>query len=473
MTNTRSTNVLLIYTDQWRYDALGCAGNDQVITPNLDRLASQGVHASRCFVQHPLCMPSRYSMLSGRYPSSLGVTHMGVAVPEDAQTLPHLLGRAGYQTANFGKLHFLPHANRDHRQPHPPYGFDHAEISDEPGVYDDAYRAWVTRYFPNELQHITQVANPPATQVWRETMGIDDDAPRPAPGFDANLTRAFPGSAQATHTAFVADRTLNYLDTRSRDGHPFLCISGFYHPHSPLVAPQKYLDLYDDQKLTPPTFPPELEEQRIADGLTDSYLVQAKRGYYAMISEVDDHVGRILRRLEQTGLADQTLVVFTSDHGEFLGEHLRWGKGYPCPDCVLRVPLILAGAGVTSPGRTCDDIVESVDIVPTILSCLGRSIPPTIEGRSRHELLNGSPDSLPDAAALAEDTDWKLLRTEGHRYLLHRDGREELYAVDELFGEYRDLSADEAQRDTLAAMRHRMLTKLHAKERPRDRTWPY
>ena len=149
-------NVLLIYTDQLRADAIGCATRGpmagEAFTPNIDRLAARGVRFDDCFVQHPQCMPSRLSMLTGRYPSSLGITQMGVPVPEDAETLPRIVGRFGYRTANVGKLHFLPHANRDHRLPHPPYGFDHAEISDEPGVYDDAYRAWVARHHPDQLR---------------------------------------------------------------------------------------------------------------------------------------------------------------------------------------------------------------------------------------------------------------------------------------------------------------------------------
>ncbi|MEM1099436.1 MAG: sulfatase-like hydrolase/transferase [Planctomycetota bacterium] len=465
-------NAFLIYADQWRYDALGCAGNPEVQTPHLDRLAERGVRFSRCFVQHPLCMPSRLSMLSGRYPSSLGVTHMGVPVPVDAEVLPRMLRRFGYRTANLGKLHFLPHANRDHRHLHPAYGFDHAEISDEPGVYHDAYDAWVRARYPEQLNAITQVADPPAFRVWRDTMGLGDDCHRPDAGFDPYLTRPYSGSVESTHSAFVTDRTLSYLDARSRDANPFFCISSFYNPHSPLVAPQNYLDRYADVKIAPPAFPPELEDARIAAKFTDEYLVQAKRGYYAMISEVDDCVGRLMQRLEDTGLSERTLVLFTSDHGEFLGEHLRWGKGYPGPDCVMRVPLIAAGAGVVAGGRVRDEIVEAVDLVPTVLSALGLPIPPTLEGQSRSDAL-ADRQSCPVGEALAEDADWKLLRTDTHRYLRHRDGREELYDLREPFGEYRDRAVETEQSETLAQMRQRLLSKLHGKERPRERRWPY
>ena len=121
----RRPNILILYTDQQRWDALGVNGNADIQTPNLDRLAREGINCDHYFVQNPVCMPSRASFLTGLYPSTLGITHMGVPVPTDTITLPQLLKPYGYRTANIGKLHFLPHANRDHRLLHPPYGFDH------------------------------------------------------------------------------------------------------------------------------------------------------------------------------------------------------------------------------------------------------------------------------------------------------------------------------------------------------------
>lgn len=464
-------NLLLIYVDQMRFDALGCAGNDEVITPHLDRLAARGVRFSNCFVQHPLCMPSRYSMLSGRYPSSLGVTHMGVPVPADAETLPRMLGRRGFRTAQLGKLHFLPHANRDHRVPGPSYGFDHAEISDEPGVYDDAYRAWAARHFPAELPHISQVAHPPAFASWCEVMGVEDGIERPR-GLDAYATRAYPGREEATFTSWVAARTEGYLESRAADRQRFFCVSSFYNPHSPLVAMPRWLDAYRDRPIKPYAYPPEFETERHAAGCTDERLVQAKIGYYAMVSEVDEAVGRLMQTLTRLDLVDNTLVVFTSDHGEFLGEHARWGKGYPAPDCVSRVPLIVAGPGVDR-GRVVDGIVEAVDIVPTALDALGLTRPPQLEGASRWPALRGGVPADPDASALTEHAGWKALRTATHRYLLHRNGTEELYDLRAGFGAYRDLSGDPGANDLLGSLRHRLLGRLFANERPRPRTWPY
>ena len=464
-------NVLLIYTDQWRFDALGCAGNHEIVTPHLDQLAASGVQFTHCFVQHPLCMPSRYSMLCGRYPSSLNVTHMGVSVPQDAETLPRMLSRFGFYTANFGKLHFLPHANRDHRLPHPSYGFTHAEISDEPGVYDDPYRAWVRRHYPAELEHISRIAHPPAFAEWRRVMNLDDEINRPT-DFDAYTTRVYPGDERTTYSSWVTSRTIDFLRTRQRDGQHFLCVASYYNPHSPLMVSRRFLNLYRDRSIEPWVFPPELQSRRTDLGLTDEHLRQAKLGYYAMCSEVDHHVGTLLAELRSTGLLEKTLVVFTSDHGEFLGEHLRWGKSYPVPDCVSRVPLLFAGAGVAA-GTRCDACVEAVDIVPTLLAALGKPLAPTLEGRSLLAAIQNGAPPVDSTDALTEDVQWKALRTPDHRYIFHLDGREELFDLSAPFGEYRDIASDPRSTHVLADCRRRLLHKLFRKERPIPREWPY
>lgn len=461
-------NILILYTDQQRWDALGCNGNRDIQTPNLDRLAATGVNFSHHFVQNPVCMPSRISFLSGQYPSTLGITDMGVPVPATTTTLPRLLRNYGYRSANIGKLHFLPHANRDHRLTHPDYGFDHLEIADEPGCYEDAYRAWVRRHAPECLPHLS-LGLPPATAQFHRTMNIRDgiEHPERAP-FSPH---AFGGPATATHTAFVADRTIDYL--AGRDRQPFLCIAGFYNPHPPLVAPQAYLDLYDPAALALPELPPELNAARSARGLDDATLRAARQGYYAMVSEVDHHVGRILQALDDSGQADNTIVVFTSDHGEYLGQHARWGKGAPGHECVQRVPLIIRFPdGATAPGRTCSGLVEAVDVLPTLLDGCGIPVPPHLQGRSLWPVLH---DQAPinRTSALMEGTGWRTIRTAHHRYVLHSDGREHLWDLRRPCGEYHDLAGLPDQVGTLAEMRLELARRLIAMERPRVPAWPY
>ncbi|MCB0064168.1 MAG: sulfatase-like hydrolase/transferase [Caldilineaceae bacterium] len=474
-------NILLIYTDQQRWNALGTNGNPDIQTPNLDRLAAQSSNFDHYFVQNPVCMPSRASFLSGQYPSTLGITHMGVPLPPATVTLPRLLRNYGYRSANIGKLHFLPHANRDHRVPHPDYGFDELEISDEPGPYEDAYRAWIRRTQPDQLPHLS-VGLPPAAAVWYKTMGIADVVPHPSATlgegsgrFDVKGAIPFPGDDSATHSAFVAQRTMDFLRRQRRSAQPFLCVAGFYSPHSPWVVPQRFLDQYDPDQLTLPSFPPEVDARRNADApletlYSDAQLRSAHHGYYAMVSEVDFYVGQLLDTLDEQGLADHTIVLFTSDHGEWLGEHLRYGKGYPAHDCVSRVPLLMRVPGLAA--RRVEQIVEAVDVVPTLLDCTGIPTPPHLQGESLYPLLRGQTGRRRNAA-LTEFSGWKVLRTVNARYIAHAHGRESLFDLTAPWGEYRDLASDPAYAATLAHMRQLLITRLLEMERPLARVWPY
>ncbi|MDE0672656.1 MAG: sulfatase-like hydrolase/transferase [Caldilineaceae bacterium] len=466
-------NILILYTDQQRWDGLGTNGNPDVQTPHLDALAAESANFDHHFVQNPVCMPSRISFLTGRYPGALRITHMGVPVPEDLQTLPHMLGTTGYVSANIGKLHFLPHANRDHRAVHPDYGFDHLEVSDEPGTYEDAYRAWVRARCPEALDSIS-LGPPPTNLIWNQTMRVEDPVPHPQT-WDRNSSLdavSFAGPDDMTHTAFVAEQTIAYLQRSQRRTEPFLCIAGFYSPHNPWVAPQRFLDLYDRDSLSVPTFPPEWNERETDPQFSADSLRTARHGYYAMISEVDHHVGRILAELDRLGLAEDTIVVFTSDHGERLGEYHQWYKGYPGRDVVSRVPLLIRAPGRTG-GHPVHNIVEAVDVVPTLLELAGLQIPPEVQGQSLVPCL-GDPEAEPAKQdALMEMTGWRSLRTERWRYICHADGSEILWDLEADFGEYRDVSDVPACQPALAEMRRRLLQRLIQSEQPLARTWTY
>ena len=461
-------NILMIYVDQHRWDALGANGNPYIHTPNLDKLAADGINFDHYFVQNPLCMPSRVSFLTGRYPSQLGITHMGVNVPEATVTLPQLLQPYGYFSANLGKLHFLNHANRDHRVPYPGYGFNQWEISDEPGVYEDAYRAWVRRVAPDQLDYLS-VGLPPATAVFYETLGITDPVHQSltSPRGDFAGAVPFPGDDGCTHSAFVAQRTINFL--QQQDGkQPFLCIAGFYSPHAPWVVPQKYLDLYDPADL--PIVNGQLaianELPPIQSPIPEAQLRSAVHGYYAMISEVDDYVGQILATLAGQGLDKNTIVIFTSDHGEWLGDSGRFAKGYPGDDPVTRVPFIIKGPEIAAASENCTHLIEAVDVLPTLLDLAGIQSPPQLNGRSFAPLLLDRPYQ-PRESALTEFHGWKTLRTRHHRYLIHDDGQELLW-------DDKNQPLNPAKNPAVVNHhRHLLLQRLLEAERPLPRTWPY
>jgi arylsulfatase A-like enzyme len=469
----RRPNILIIYTDQQRWDALGVNGNRDIQTPNLDRLAAEGVNFDHHFVQHPLCMPSRMSFLTGLYPSALGLTHAGMPVPADVATLPQLLAKLGYSAANMGKPHFRLHASRGHRAQLANSSSDCLESSGQTEISQDAYQSWLRRVAPDQFERLT-AGLPSATSNRYSSVDMRDCVGHPSDSghLDCEGPIPFPGHDRYTHSSFLAEQTLEFL-ARQSDDRPFLCITGFYSPRGPWVVPQRYLDMYDPATFELPAFPPELAARREAQNCSDLRLRAARHGYYAMISEVDHQVGRILDELKCRGLAEDTIILFSSDHGEWLGDHLKYGKGYPGDDAVSRVPLIVRWpAGIVEPNRTVSAIVEAVDVLPTLLECTGLQIPSHIQGQSFAAALNaGAFDGR--GSALMEHAGWKNLRTERYRYLIQSDGSERLWDLERDPHEYRDLAGDSAYSSILAEQRWLLVQRLVELEHPVSRAWPH
>jgi arylsulfatase len=439
-------NVLLIWTDQQRWDTVGAGGFPLVKTPNLDALAAAGTVFNDAYANCPVCMPSRQSVLSGRYPGTLGVRSNGVEMPASVECIHNVLTGHGYHTAQLGKLHFLNHASpfRDHREPHPAFGFDTCIVSDEPGCYDDPYIAWVAEHDRSAVERC-RVDTPPA---WTDT-------PVRVHPRNTHEPYVFDGPEELTHSAFVADITCDYLRSRAsraKEGEPFFAVAGFYAPHAPLNPPARFLDLYDPNDMP---LPVRAEGENFADPrtgipVTDAQWRIVKQHYYALISHVDHCVGRILSCLDELGLADDTLIVFTSDHGENLGDHGLIQKSH-WYDSSTRVPFVVkpprsrqAHAGTA--GRIVDDtFVELVDIAPTVADYCGLPVPPFFQGRSLRPLLEGRTAEHRASAYIEHGTPdgsgYRAVRTERYLYARGRDGTERLY----------DLAADAAQTVDLAA----------------------
>jgi len=468
-------NVLLIHTDQHRWDTLGANGNDEIRTPNLDEFAGEGVNFERCFVQNPLCMPSRASIFSGQYPSQLDIYTNGIPFPTETPTVADMMDNYGYDSAAIGKFHLLPHSGRDHREIHPQFGFDRLEVADEPGEYPDAYRAWVEQRAPDQVEEIGPGLTS-AAEAWRRHAGYEDEIDHPEHRTPKRPV-PFPADDDLTHSAFVADRAMDFLEEHEA-GRPFFCSAGFYSPHSPWIVPQRYLDMYDPTELSAPEFPPDVEAERNAIEETDDptqatfsdeELRRVKQGYYAMVTEVDHHVGRILSTLDELGLRENTVVVFLSDHGEYLGEHLKYSKGWPGYDCISHIPLLVRWAeGIENPDRTEDHLLEAVDIVPTLLDCAGIPIPPHLQGRSFLPLLRDEAFEGRDSALL-EMHRGKTLRTDRYRYVAHQNGEEALYDLAEDPDEYNDISDDEEYADVRCRLRHELLERILTVDRENER----
>ncbi len=383
-------NVLLLHTDQQRYDSLGCNAPAMAevrvcVTPNIDALAAEGVNFANHFVQNPVCMPSRMSLLTGRYPSNLGIATNGIPLPEETPTLAGMLKRWGYETTLVGKLHFQPHALRDHRGAHPMYGFNTLILSDEPGCYEDAYRQWVAQRAPEALEAVHCGLPVPAV-AWQKLMGMRPGTTN-APQRNDYEPRVFQADENLTHAAFVAEETCRCL--RERSGKPLFLFAGFYAPHAPLMPPASCLAMLDEKAMPMPV---RGEQERVRAGFEGYREADWKRlrwHYQGLVTDVDRNVGKILRTLREEGMDKKTLVVFTSDHGEYLGEHGQLGKGDPGYDCIMRTPLIMRYPGVIPGGGKEAGLVESVDVLPTILDFCAVPADPSVQGRSLVGRLRG------------------------------------------------------------------------------------
>ena len=446
-------NVLLIMADDLN-DDIAAFGHPIVQTPNLDRLAERGVRFERAYTQFALCNPSRASYMTGLRPDTIGVynltTHFREALP-DVVTLPQMFRRAGYYAARVGKI----------------YHYGNPGQIGTSGLDD-----------PPSWDH---VINP---------RGIDKDSEEPMLSF-AGPSRALgsslsyyasPAPDEAHTDGMVASETIDLLEeNRNR---PFFIAAGFYRPHCPYIAPRKYFDLYPSLERMPVS---EYSETILAQSPTalrgiiwnvpEQEQREAVRAYYASISFMDAQVGRVLDALDRLGLAENTIVVFMSDHGYHLGDHGGLWMKQSLFERSLRTPMMVAGPGVAVRGGVSRRVVELVDLYPTLADLAGVRAPDGLEGRSLRPLLS-DPRAEWDRPAFSQTRRALAnlgrgagaggapavgysVRTERWRYIEWDEGRlgQELY--DELndAGEGRSLAASPFYAPVVARMKQ-MLAEL-------------
>ncbi len=395
-------NILLICTDQQRYDALGCYGNAAISTPQIDAFAAEGILFERCYVQSPVCAPSRASLLTGQYPHVHGLWANGVMLPPGRERFPRALANADYDCGVIGKMHLAAcHGGRTERRDDD--GFRVYEWAHDPthGSPENAYHRWL------EAHHPALYAAATAHGFGR--VGHD------AVGFDTMPT-------EAHYSRWVGERTIDFLRDGREPEKPFFLWANFYDPHHPFVAPQEYLDRYDPATVPSPvggpagltTRPPILTAASkksyagIARGFAEysaGEIQEAVAAYYAMVTLIDDEVGRILATLADLGLAENTLVIFTSDHGEMLGDHALMLKGPMMYEGATRVPLILRWPGQLPTGERRVDLVQWLDLGPTILDAAGLPPLPRGQGQSLLPLARGDADAPRRGWAICEYRD--------------------------------------------------------------------
>ena len=409
-------NILLITSDQQHHGALG-AVNPRLRTPALDRLCAEGTRFDRAYCPNPVCSPTRSSILTGMYPSVHGCWTIGVRLPEDVPTVGRYLAAQGYATGLIGKAHFQPLASsaqspslecqptlRDldfWRHFHGPwYGFDHIEVARNHA--DEAHAG----------QHYA---------IWMEDNGLPDwrdyfQSPDPGARRDQRRRRWSWDLPERFHySAWTAERTMAFIERCQAAGRPFLCWASFHDPHPPYLVSAPWDRMYAAQDMAPGVLTPGEHERnpphfrrtqephpdfspwREAFGVAGlhSHLQDPEElrrdiaVYYGMISLMDHHIGRILDRLDQLGLERETLVVFTSDHGHFLGHHGLNRKGPFHYEDMIRVPFIVRHPGRVPAGRVGDELVSLVDLAPTFLRAAGAPVPGAMQGVDQDQAWRG------------------------------------------------------------------------------------
>ena len=385
-------NVLFIMLDQWRFDCLGANGNNILRTPNLDALAARSANFTQACVQAPVCVPSRISFLTGRYPHSHKnrVNYTPYQQPEPM--MQRLLGDGGYRTGSVGKLHFHPPTAEHARET----GFDRVQLDD--GIRrTDPYSDYVKWRDAND---------PRAGLHYQATI---DDVPSGQNPFRAAIDREF------TPTAWTARETRNMLRDLASSERPFFLFSSYFKPHSPHTIPEPYDALYNDVDIPLPRqvsleyiqrLPLPVQKMVLRGKppyAMDRQLLQWRyRSYYGDVTWLDEEVGATLAELERTGQAGNTIIVVTTDHGDQMLAHGLFGKNVFFENSV-RIPLLVSWPGRIRPGIY-SELIESVDVLPSVLELCGLPIPDQVQGRSFVSLVAGERSHYqPRTAQFAEN----------------------------------------------------------------------
>jgi len=507
----KSPNIVYVITDQQRADCLGCYGHPLLKTPNIDRLAERGVRFERFHVASPVCMPNRASIMTGRMPSGHRVRFNGVGLSLDDVTFVDVLRRGGYETALFGKSHLqnfseapvvlkheaqgktpLPHdlqsarprhegpeyeqertrrwEDPEHRVRTPYYGFDHVSLATHHG--DDIggdYRRWLE----GRVGDLSKV------------LGPENALDRP----DRQGPQLWCSPLEAEHwsTHWITSEALDWIGRRKRSDAPFLMQVAYPDPHHPFVVPEPYFSMYDPAEVElPDSFDNRMPvpARNLHAALREGRAMRDKQAAFAvteaearsiiavtlgMITFIDDQVGRLVEGLERAGLADDTIIVFTSDHGDFLGDYGLMLKFGIHNAGVTRVPFVWSDPRMPEAhGTVRDDLASALDFAPTVLAAAGMDCFSGAQGRDLFDPDAAEPDALlieeenqrpilglgqPLRMRSLVDRDWRLTLSVGN-------GNHELVHLADDPGETVNLWDDPAYAETQHAMMRRLTQRM-------------
>lgn len=441
-------NILVLMSDQHSKRQLGCYGDPLVRTPNLDRLASEGMLFENAYCPAPVCVPSRASFMTGRRPTSNRVWTNQHVLHSGIPTWAHALGIAGYETALIGRMHFVGPDQRHGFQKRPLGEY----MAGHPGAPMQGDR--IFKEIPTDTSSQDRVSV--------EMAGVGETS---YSAFDEMVTR--------TAVDYLGEKASNH-------GEPFAAVAGFMMPHCPFIAPEELFDYYYDKVDVPMPTADELDRQpqaikdmkklrNVDEPLTEQQIRVARAAYYGMCEMLDNSIGQILDKLDETGLAENTLVVYTTDHGEAAGEHGMWWKSSYYEESV-NIPLIARLPETIPSGAINPVICNTLDLASTFIDATGAGVLPGVDSRSLWAELQGNKDDSRTSETFSElhgmtgvsgkGTDppsrmvrqgrWKLYQYRGHESPV-------LYDLDDDPGELNDLGADPAYAD----VRVKLLARLY------------
>ncbi|HPN84599.1 MAG TPA: sulfatase-like hydrolase/transferase [Victivallales bacterium] len=463
-------NILLITSDQQHWNTIGFL-NPEIKTPNLDKMAKEGTYFSRAYTVNPTCTPTRASIITGMFPSQHGAWSLGTKLPEDVPTLGTYFKKAGYKTALIGKAHFqqlrdsedYPSLESNPKQQDLGfwknfkddfYGFEHIELArnhgDEPHV-GQHYALWMEEQgFKNWRECFRKPAGTSEPQKWKW-----------------NIPEKY------HYNTWIAERTCSIMESYKNRGENFFMWASFLDPHPPYLAPEPWDSMYDPEKITipkisegehdnnPPHFKktqeqkPDFSSYDEKDGnichgfgshlLDKKILAKNIAVYYGMTSLMDKYIGVIMDKLDKLGLSDNTVVVFTTDHGHFYGHHGLIAKGPFHYEDLVKIPMIVRMPGKVPEGKISKSLQSIADLAPTFLEFCGIEVPRTMTGKSQLDVWTGVKDSARESV-IVEDRHQPT--TVFHKTYINERYKITVYYGKE-YGELFDLESDPGETKNL------------------------